>query len=345
MLMKEKKILGGLVMVISLLLCGGGTGYAAVSGVCSNCHTMHNSQGGSPMGLADPQSALLLNDCLGCHTTTGTDPLSDDKGYPFVKLGSATDSNCLAGGFFQTNAVTSDNNANKNHDIGSQADPAGFDGGENTWYSGDTNGLSCAGTNGCHGNETDLDDMAAISGGHHNPSSAYRILYVDGDPVIGYGAVDYEELIIKTPATTPVTTVGNTQNVNIYSAGTVGGSEATISELCAKCHGVFHGADGTPANGTTNAVDEWIRHPSDETLPSTWEMGAGGYVFDGDDAKNNPFGYDNATYTTTKTQVTCLSCHRAHGTDNDDLLRWAYNDQNAGSGIDYGCLGCHDAQR
>jgi len=45
--MKGKKILCNLTMVISLFLWGGGTGYAApISGVCSNCHTMHNSQGG-----------------------------------------------------------------------------------------------------------------------------------------------------------------------------------------------------------------------------------------------------------------------------------------------------------
>ena len=31
------------------------------------------------------------------------------------------------------------------------------------------------------------------------------MLYVDGDPVEGTGAADYEELIIKTPSTTPDT--------------------------------------------------------------------------------------------------------------------------------------------
>ncbi len=75
-------------------------------------------------------------------------------------------------------------------------------------------------------------------------------------------------------------------------------------------------------------------------------MGANGYVFDGHDAKNNPFGYDYATYITEERQVTCLSCHRAHGTENDDLLRWEYSTQDAGTDTaDYGCLGCHDRQR
>ncbi|MBW2742274.1 MAG: hypothetical protein JRE64_26345 [Deltaproteobacteria bacterium] len=198
--MKEKKLLWSLVIVLSMLLCGGGTGYAAVSGVCSDCHTMHNSQEGVPMRtdgpepLTTPLSALLLNDCMGCHTTTGADPLVD--GYPYVSLGSgASDDNCLAGGFFplMTEMGSGDNNDN-HHGMGNMNDPAGKQ--TDSFYTQGTTGLSCAGINGCHGNETDLDDMAAISGGHHSPS-AYRILYVDGDPVISYGAADYEKLIIK----------------------------------------------------------------------------------------------------------------------------------------------------
>jgi predicted CXXCH cytochrome family protein len=353
MFMKRKKLLSwSLAMVISFLLWGEGIGYAKVTGRCDNCHTMHNSQGGSPMRtdgpepLSTPLAALLLNDCLGCHTTIGGYPFVD--GYPFVKLSGATDSNCLAGGFFQTIAVPGDNNGNQNHDIGATAVPAGFDSDENSWYTGHTagggDGLGCAGTNGCHGNETDLDDMAAISGGHHAPS-AYRILYVGTDTVCGSPAEDYEEGIINSPSTTVVYS-GTGQNVNIYSADTVGVTEATISELCGKCHGVFHGENtGSDTDGTKNIAGEWIRHPSDEELPTGWTMG-GVYAFDGDDAKNNPFGYTNAVYAANPTQVTCLSCHRAHGTANADLLRWAYSTQSAGtSTADYGCLGCHDRQR
>jgi predicted CXXCH cytochrome family protein len=312
---------------------------AAVTGVCSNCHTMHYSQGGAvPTGAAGgPNSALLLNNCLGCHTTTGSDPFVSS--YPYVKLGSASDDNCLAGGFFQTTADVTDDNGNENHDIGATADPAGYDSSETTWYTGATNGLSCAGTNGCHGNETDLDDMAAISGGHHNPTGAYRILSVNGTDVVGYGAADYEELIISTPATAVVTSGAN-QNVNLYSAGV---SDPSISELCAKCHGDFHNESGTTVDAGTSGA--WIRHPTDVAIPATWTIGAAAYTPDGDDYKNNPVGYDNATFDITAKRVTCLSCHRAHGTENADLLRWAYSTQVAGGGAVYGCLGCHDAQR
>jgi len=342
MLMKERKILWSLVMVMPLLICGGGAGYASVSGVCSNCHTMHNSQAGTPMragSVEDPLSALLLNDCFGCHTTTDNVPFVG--GYPFVRLGSgAEDDNCLAGGFFPptTTEMGTGNNNDEHHGIGNTNEPAGFDITENTWYTGELNGLGCAGTNGCHGNETDLDDMAAIRGGHHDPS-AYRILYVGNNGVVGYGAKDYEYAIISGKSTGVVTS-GDDQNVNIYSAGV---DDPSISEFCSKCHGDFHNESGTTDD--CGSASPWIRHPTDVAIPTTWAIGDTGYPPDVDDYKHNPVGYDNATFDITKKMVTCLSCHRAHGTANNDLLRWVYTTQDAGNGADYGCLGCHDKQR
>lgn len=338
-----------LIGVLSMLLIGNiATGYAAVSGQCNNCHTMHNSEDGEPMRLDDesePLSALLVADCLGCHTTDGSDPLVD--GYPFVRLASgASDDNCLAGGFFQVTPDTGDNHKNQNHDIGATALPAGYDSNEATdWYAGDTDGLGCAGTNGCHGNEEiDLvDDMAAVRGGHHAPDT-YRMLYVGGNPVVGSGAEDYEKAIIANPETT-VVTVEDGQNVNIYSAGV---SDPSISELCAKCHGDFHNEVNTTDD--VGSGSPWLRHPTDEAIPAAWAIGNAGYTPTRDDYKHNPVGYDNATYDITAKRVTCLSCHRAHGTANNDLLRWPYSTQIAGLGPDdqdvkYGCLGCHDKQR
>ena len=341
--MKGKKLLWSLAIVISLLLCGGGTGYAAVSGVCSDCHTMHNSQGGEPMRtdgpepLSTPLSALLLNNCVGCHTTTGSVPFDD--GYPYVQIATgAGDSNCLAGGFFPT-TMGMGNNDDNHHGMGNMNDPAGKQ--TDSFYTQGTTGLSCAGINGCHGNETDWDDMAAISGGHHDPT-AYRILYVGTDGVVGSGAKDYEEAIIADiTGFLPVLTSGDSQNVNIYSAGV---DDPSISELCAKCHGDFHNESGT--TGDCGSASPWIRHPTDVAIPTTWAIADTSYILDAADYKHNPVGYEDATFQPTSGRMaTCLSCHRAHGTANNDLLRWAYNTQDAGSGEDYGCLGCHDAQR
>ena len=40
--------------------------------------------------------------------------------------------------------------------------------------------------------------------------------------------------------------------------------------------------------------------------------------------------------------VMCLSCHRAHGSPENDLLRWDYSSIQAGTGTnDNGCFVCH----
>ena len=43
--------------------------------------------------------------------------------------------------------------------------------------------------------------------------------------------------------------------------------------------------------------------------------------------------------------IDCISCHRAHGSAENDILRFDYTTQQAGGGNDYGCLGCHSLQR
>ena len=77
--------------------------WAAVSGTCANCHTMHNSQGGSSMALGDPSPdagfpSLLMNDCVGCHTSA-TDWQDPVTGAPIV-YNTTEPSTYLAGGNF-----------------------------------------------------------------------------------------------------------------------------------------------------------------------------------------------------------------------------------------------------
>jgi predicted CXXCH cytochrome family protein len=320
-------------MGIAALVVFSAPAFAAVSGVCSECHTMHNSQGGTAMATGGPHPTLLMNDCLGCHTTTGTDPL--DAGYPYVSGSSFSDDKCLAGGFFPGTMGTGDND-DDHHGIGNTNAPAGYDSGEYAAYSGTSSGLACAGANGCHGVSTTENDMDSIAGGHHNPT-AYRILYDASDAAVtGDGSTDYEEGIIDGTQTT--VTYGTT--VNLYNAG---GTGVTINALCAKCHGNFHKTSAEGAGETTNADGAWIRHPTENSIPTDWDIYSA--TIDADDAKHNPVGYEAETVSNANKRVMCISCHRAHGTANDDLLRWAYSTQDAGSGLEYGCLGCHNKQR
>jgi hypothetical protein len=331
-----KKIL--IVCIVSLIsiFLAYGYSYAAVSGPCANCHTMHYSQNGGPLstwGSSGPYDVLLVNDCLGCHTTTGSDPY--DGVFPYVKSTTSgfNNDNCLAGGFFQA-TDSSGNNDDKAHSLGNTNAPAGFDSTETTWYTGTGDGLSCAGTNGCHGNQTDLSDMTAIKGGHHSPS-VYRILYVGTNGVVGSGASDFEKALISSPS--------SADPHNLYSATVTGPS---ISELCGKCHGDFHNASGE--NDTISTAGAWIRHPTDQAIPSTWEIYTDfSNKWNADSWKNHPLGFDPyTTQNATTARVICVSCHRAHGTEYNDALRWNYNaTQQAGGGGTIGCLGCHNRQR
>jgi len=107
---------------------------AKVTGVCSNCHTMHNSQDGQPIvkfggwdpsngqqtgSISDePQEYLLISNCIGCHTNAVDDktiitigpsggesyiPIvynaSVEPNYPEEPTASGS-SNALAGGNF-----------------------------------------------------------------------------------------------------------------------------------------------------------------------------------------------------------------------------------------------------
>jgi predicted CXXCH cytochrome family protein len=315
---------------------------AAVEGPCVNCHTMHNSQGGVAMvfgdGVTMTQGALTRSTCLGCHTTTGSDPF--DGVYPYVKLG-GTATNYLAGGYFTDDGGNHDD---ASHTLASPETPAGYDDTEiGAWYTGDvggSGGLTCAGSAGCHGTEDTADEAEAISGGHHetNLSLGYRLLGVDGEKVLGGGTGgdnDYEEALNDSPSIDDYH--------NLYSANQAALDEASISELCGKCHGDFHGTDDT-----TNVDGAWIRHPTDVVLPSDWEIPtsvSGDYDFE--DWKYNPVGTVDADVPAdgTDVYVTCISCHRAHGSEYDDILRFDYGDQQAGSITEIGCLGCHDKQR
>jgi len=322
---------------------------AAVTGPCVNCHTMHNSQGGTVMAMGTTYGepgygSLTLNTCLGCHTTTSVDPL--DGGYPRVQLGAGlgSDTNCLAGGFFTDQAdpnLHGNDHGDMTHTIGSTVQPAGYNNsyeGLGDWYQGDDdlNGLRCAGSAGCHGNEIEMDEAKAIAGGHHandlKGTFGYRMLAVGNNKIKGTGASDFEKELNASPSE------GDPHNY--YSANDQSVVDS-ISDLCGKCHGNFHTEVGSAATA-------WTRHPTDVTLPAGWEIPTDKVThYTADDWKNNPVGTVNAVdpETATDLYVTCLSCHRAHGSANDDILRWPYSTQSAGGGNDYGCLGCHDRQR
>ncbi|NIN35744.1 MAG: hypothetical protein GTO60_11920 [Gammaproteobacteria bacterium] len=88
----------------------------------------------------------------------------------------------------------------------------------------------------------------------------------------------------------------------------------------------------------------WIRHPSDAELPEANEYDAynpvTNYSVEAPVAWVDP---DNPLRA--QAIVMCLSCHRAHASDQPDMLRWPYSDMQVGttdpSKAGTGCFTCH----
>jgi len=79
-----------------------GPAAAEVTGVCSGCHTMHNSQGGDPMAPGGTHATLLINDCVGCHSSSesSTTYSLGTSTVPVVNYKSGEPNTYLAGGNF-----------------------------------------------------------------------------------------------------------------------------------------------------------------------------------------------------------------------------------------------------
>jgi hypothetical protein len=133
-----------------------------------------------------------------------------------------------------------------------------------------------------------------------------------------------------------------------------------VTETCAACHHGFMGYWNTRSPGNSSGVcirhpvaasignsaynaSEPIDGPSGSTDPEHWEGGSG-IGFDGSAPGRLPFivpgaeNYANAIVVDADTnEVFCLTCHKAHGTQNENSMRWNYRE-----GSNLGCQQCHN---
>ncbi|MDL1965077.1 MAG: hypothetical protein LWW90_00170 [Candidatus Desulfofervidus auxilii] len=365
------------VVIVGMMLLFSGVAVAKVSGPCADCHTMHFSQTPWPSewGTSGPNDALLVDDCVGCHS--GATALKGTSNEIPVVLRTTAPSGTgpgksLAGGDFYWVANGDDT---KGHNVDGVAsvdgnlsyDPPGWDasatadntfgqvtGGSNPdWGS---NQLTCAGMYGCHGDHTETTNAGAIRGAHHGDDSCLKAgSAVEGNQG-GTVATSYrwcggihgiEDSDWEWTASDGSTDHNQYKGVNGNSGYS---NKTTISYLCAECHGVFHSDIG----GTSSP---WTRHPTD------FDMGSASgteyqYYNGGTGANNNysviapvgsssigsnPLSTVNAGTADGTAIVLCVSCHRAHGTEWPDLLRWNYDDMIAGqsSTPNEGCFICH----
>jgi len=355
--MYKKRLSLSLAIVLSLLLGITGIAYAKVTGVCANCHTMHNSQnnthqmintdidgtGNSGVGGVAGSGgypALTRGSCVGCHTGTNTITSTTPFVYDLGTVSYGTDT--LAGGNFKWVVLDDAKGHNVSGIPGMTADvalAAGAPGG----------GGMCGDS--CHG--TLYNPVDVYSGGatldtgcegchlapkHHAPQQAagavaleangyFRFLsgHSNGEGVHGIEAADYE-------------LDADALNHNEYLGSTTS-TDNTMTGYCVGCHGNFH--------NQLDANDEWIRHPSDAVIPNSGEYAA--YTaYDTNVPVARP---DLATIAATDLvapgtdMVMCLSCHRPHGSPYDDMLRWDYGGMIAGGGtgaaVGTGCFTCH----
>ncbi len=358
------------------------TCWGKVRGLCSNCHTMHNSQNGSPMAETfngatysanqSPNRALLRYSCVGCHSDTGSTPYKGTVNltpvvYNVQSPGGQGPGKTLAGGNFYWVAAGNDacgHNVANIPGVGQDSNllsftPPGWDNsisgngqvanGESTW----SHQLTCAGTYGCHGVHTTTDTFAAISGAHHGNDDPDGNGIVDGNGGGEYTvATSYRFLYgIKGIEDPDWEYTASPSDHNQYYAvdGALSTTTETISYLCAECHGTFHASSGSSNVGTASP---WLRHPTDYDMNNVSTKEYGQYPGDGSHTYSliAPVGSSDLTAGVRSTVlsgagdaiVTCISCHRAHGSPNAALLRWDYKSWPA-SGTN-GCAICHTSK-
>ncbi|WP_456387065.1 cytochrome c3 family protein [Desulfolithobacter sp.] len=330
---------------------------ARVTGPCVNCHTMHNSQNNFPVtDNTSPNSALLVSDCVGCHTGTNNGlndtPYVFDTNPPMYGVtGTETTANTLAGGNFywvaSAGTLVDDRFGHNVSGItapdATLTQPPGGDGTFNTQ-------LRCAGTSGCHGRQATSDQVSSMKGGHHYKdhtiwqdgttlAKSYRFL----ESIQGLGDPAYEFH------------PDYLQHNKYYGRDRTSETDqapGTISSLCARCHRNFHDGSGSVASATTFGTGVWLRHPTDFDMSGA--MSSTEYrQYNGGSGTNNlysvisPVATEDTSTTLNTTVFTtpndavvmCLSCHRAHGTPYSGILRWDYKAWPA-AGFN-GCAVCH----
>ena len=346
-----------------------GPAAAQVTGVCSGCHTMHNSQGGDPVATGGPLATLLTNDCVGCHSSSdsSTTYALGTSTVPVVNYTSGAPTTYLAGGNFYW-VAQSGGDAKGHNVLGIASQDANItttEGAPGNEYGGNCQTLGCHGTlalaqtavsglvSGCQGCHLKVKHHANDGTGTKYVDSEaqgwYRFLSghmsADGSGVKGIEDADWQATTVGTadhneylgvPANKTISTT-----LNNYS----------MTAFCCGCHGNFHEQNANAATGI-GSQSSWLRHPSDFVIPSdaNLEYSEMSTSYDPLSPVARPEGFNWTGNTPSGTiapgtdMVMCLSCHRPHGSPYDDLLRWDYGEMVAGGGgslDNQGCFYCH----
>ena len=342
-----------LTIIITAILCFVPCGaYAKVSGACSNCHTMHNSQNGSAVNSGGANEHLTIDGCVGCHSDTSSDTVRSlgSSSVPIVFNGSQPASP-LAGGNFYWIVNQSDHRLGHNVQSIAGADsnitylPGRHIGSDYT--------LTITDCYNCHsmgfplgypgipftiprsGNVLICEDCHTQVRHHADDSATvvdetggwYRFLY----GVKGIEDSDWQKSVSES-------------DHNEYQ-GETSAFGNSISDAGCGCHGDFHALKDPDGVGNGSP---WLKHPVDVALPSGGEYASyTTYNTQAPVARPDLSGYSGPSSIVTPgtDQVMCISCHRPHGSDQPDMLRWDYSTIMAGGGANNnGCFVCHSTK-
>ena len=280
-------------MLLTILLTVSNAG-AKVTGVCSNCHTMHNSQNGSTANANGPYGYLLNDTCVGCHSNSdgnativnGTPMVltSTEPTYPPDGSSSST----LAGGNFYW-LVNGNGSYDKNtlgHNVvsisGVSQDPNTTDGPPGGFGTSDFN--SCGYCHGkgqlgdctsCHvprhhteDHPDNYNNVVDESNGFYRflgrqwtntalPSAVYNNIksFHNNAGVKGIEDSSWEQ--------NPSSTAHNEYAGETSHTSGLSGGYDSISDWCGGCHGEFHYRTNQGAVGNGSP---WLRHPTDFKL-------------------------------------------------------------------------------
>lgn len=315
---------------------------------CSDCHTMHNSQDGATVSLGN--GALLNASCYGCHSNAVDGVLNGDNTKPpyvwqtnprpTVPDGAYADTTLAGGDFYWVSLGGNDGTGHNVEGIVAAQDPRTAPGG--TEYFDAARPLTCAGTNGCHGDRLVANEIVSMSRAHHGDDGTTDLSTVAGSYRFLKGVAGLEAANWELTAT-----AGNhNQYKGVIRANDIP-SPSTISNLCASCHGDFHNNSSGATAGVSDGpmTNPWIRHPVDFGMALSDEYASyGGLGLDVYQVQTPLASVDVSTLKATVPAandriVMCLSCHRAHGSPYDAILRWDY--QNWPGGGYNGCGDCH----
>jgi hypothetical protein len=278
---------------------------------CNGCHTMHNSENGQPVDPNAPNgNPYLLIDgtasdvCLSCHATShgaqwngtpNTPPIEKGAGnFVFLEEDNINDGrnghlSPIPGAYAAHNIIAPSK--------GGVADPRLTTAPGGSYPA---SALSCTSCHNPHGN------------------NHFRLLY-------GAGHVEAGNFNFSNAAPTALgvnlsnTTPEGPTNHTAYQGG--------MSAWCANCHGNFHDGNGA-----------LLKHPSGVAMGASVAQTYGLYNGTANPNGGNPatsyvpmVAFEDPAMTITSTagpnatsQVSCISCHRAHGTSEPSMGRWDF---------------------